>query len=369
MSNRSSATITTKEKLSVMPMRSSLLQRKCACGNSSGLTGSCDNCQKKNLQRRSANQTEISEVPPIVHEVLRSPGRSLDSDTREFMESRIGHDFSQVRIHTDDRAAKSAKSLNALAYIAGSDVVFGATQYAPQTSSGKRLIAHELAHTIQQQHTQAVNIQRQPEISKPDDRLEQEAEQITVAAVPKPTKKPTKKNQAAQNPCTKTILAEGTCKFLVLNAAGRCCAPDNGIENPRRSTDVEGKSCPSHKFTPMFTCDNNCETALEKGCDDNDHWMAIPGNQFRRSKCGDTFIICANGLQTHGYVRDKSVTRNHFEVSPGIQIALGVAVGTSFLGAVYQSNAAQNIVDRDKCCNKPSPQTYEDFSQQDEVLV
>jgi hypothetical protein len=66
------------------------------------------------------------------------------------MESRFGHDFSGVRVHTDAHAAGSAQTLNALAYTVGSDVVFGPGRYAPETDAGRRLLAHELAHTIQQ---------------------------------------------------------------------------------------------------------------------------------------------------------------------------------------------------------------------------
>ena len=63
-------------------------------------------------------------MPPIVHEVLHSPGQPLDPATRAFMEPRFGHDFSTVRVHTDARAAASARTVNALAYTVGRDVVF-----------------------------------------------------------------------------------------------------------------------------------------------------------------------------------------------------------------------------------------------------
>jgi hypothetical protein len=102
------------------------------------------------LQRRATNQSEPTTVPPIVHEALRSPGRPLDPATREFMESRFGHDFSHVRVHTDGKAAESAGAVNALAYTVGQDIVFGAGSYTPQTSAGQRLMAHELTHVVQQ---------------------------------------------------------------------------------------------------------------------------------------------------------------------------------------------------------------------------
>lgn len=89
-------------------------------------------------------------VPPIVHEVLISPGRPLDSATRAFMEPRFGHDFSKVRVHSDGEAEKSAKAMNALAYTVGHHIVFGSSQYAPSSSAGRRLLSHELAHVMQQ---------------------------------------------------------------------------------------------------------------------------------------------------------------------------------------------------------------------------
>ncbi|WP_326543217.1 eCIS core domain-containing protein [Pseudorhodoferax sp.] len=89
-------------------------------------------------------------APAIVHEVLRAPGRPLDPDTRGFMEPRFGQDFGRVRVHTDARAAASARTVNAKAYTVGHDLVFGAHQYAPDTRRGRELLAHELAHTVQQ---------------------------------------------------------------------------------------------------------------------------------------------------------------------------------------------------------------------------
>jgi len=92
-------------------------------------------------------------APGIVHEVLRSSGQPLDTGVRSLMESRFGHDFSQVRVHVDSRAAESARSVNAAAYTVRQNVVFGAGQYAPTSESGRRLLAHELVHTIQQRES------------------------------------------------------------------------------------------------------------------------------------------------------------------------------------------------------------------------
>lgn len=90
-------------------------------------------------QRRFAGDTSSSEVLPIVHEVLSSTGQFLDRGSRRFMESRFGHDFSQVRVHTDAKATTSAQILDAHAYTVGQDTVFRSGEYAPGTSSGQQL--------------------------------------------------------------------------------------------------------------------------------------------------------------------------------------------------------------------------------------
>ena len=141
----------------------SKLQRKCACGGTAGPDGECAECRQKRLsplQRRATDQAKPTSVPPVVHEVLQSPGRPLDPATRAFMEARFGHDLGRVNIHTDARAAESARQVNALAYTVGQHVVFGARQYATHTEGGQRLLAHELAHTIQQS-TAGIALQRQ----------------------------------------------------------------------------------------------------------------------------------------------------------------------------------------------------------------
>ncbi|MBX3155580.1 MAG: DUF4157 domain-containing protein [Deltaproteobacteria bacterium] len=103
-----------------------------------------------------------SAIPAPVAAVLRSPGAPLDAATRGFMEPRLGHDLGDVRVHTDRAAAASATSVGARAYTVGRDVVFADGQYAPHTSEGRRLLAHELAHVVQQLGT-AGALQRKPD--------------------------------------------------------------------------------------------------------------------------------------------------------------------------------------------------------------
>jgi hypothetical protein len=111
----------------------------------------------KSPLQRNARDAEFGtrgepEAPPIVHEVLRSSGHPLNPDTRSFMEPRFGHNFASVRVHHNSKAAESARAVNARAYTFGQSIVFGTGNFAPATSEGRVLLAHELAHTIQQRN-------------------------------------------------------------------------------------------------------------------------------------------------------------------------------------------------------------------------
>lgn len=126
------------------------LQRKGACGGES--EEECAECKSKrlSLQRRATGAEAGSEAPPIVEEVLGTPGQPLAESARRTLEPSFGYDFSQVRVHNDAKAAESAGSVSALAYTVGDHIVFNSGQYAPGTTAGNRLLAHELTHTIQQ---------------------------------------------------------------------------------------------------------------------------------------------------------------------------------------------------------------------------
>jgi hypothetical protein len=129
------------------------LQRACACG------GGCPECQTEQpsqkhprLQTKPAGSGNVGyvDVPPVVHEVLNSPGQPLDSATRAFMEPRLGYDFSRVRVHTDESAEMSARTIGAHAYTVGNDIVFGVGRPDFNATEGRRLLAHELTHVVQQ---------------------------------------------------------------------------------------------------------------------------------------------------------------------------------------------------------------------------
>ena len=168
-----------------------LLQRKCACGGSPGASGKCEECQGKRIQTKLAigasndaleqeadqvaaqvlaapSRSVVSGVAPriqrvtgqssgdaettpaSVHHTLSGSGSPLEAALRQDMEQRFGHDFSRVRVHSGAAAEQSAREVNAHAYTAGSSIVFGAGQFAPGSHEGRRLLAHELTHVVQQ---------------------------------------------------------------------------------------------------------------------------------------------------------------------------------------------------------------------------
>jgi hypothetical protein len=152
MSRRTTASAPPSSSL-LAPAARQTLQRRCACGASASRS-ECAECGRKKdatLQRKpQPGAASEGEVPAVVHEVLRQPGRPLDATVRQAMEARFRQDFSDVRVHADAQAAASARAVAAAAYTVGRDVVFGPQQYAPSTASGQRLLAHELAHVVQQ---------------------------------------------------------------------------------------------------------------------------------------------------------------------------------------------------------------------------
>ncbi len=181
-----------------------LLQRKCACGSlTASLTEECSECMsEKRLQgkvsigassdplEREADlvadqilkvpiHSAVSAVPPQIHryagraggqldavpsgvdDVLASSGSPLNPALRQDMEHRFGHDFSRVRIHSGAAAERSVEQVNAHAYTVGHDIMFAAGRFAPGTREGRRLIAHELTHVVQQRGL-PTSVQRAP---------------------------------------------------------------------------------------------------------------------------------------------------------------------------------------------------------------
>jgi outer membrane protein OmpA-like peptidoglycan-associated protein len=192
------------------------------------------------LQRDAGDQTQARGIPLIVHEVLRASGEPLEPTTRALMESRFGHDFSRVRVHTDAKAVESAQAVHAQAYTVGRDIVFSRGQYAPERPEGRRLLAHELAHTIQQASAQATT--HVPPaggltVGSPADSLERAADQAAEHALAaSPTRRAPTPHQAAPHiqrqaqpdtpgltlrppPLTARLIGSGTLDGFALNSA------------------------------------------------------------------------------------------------------------------------------------------------------
>jgi Domain of unknown function (DUF4157) len=216
-------------------LKGGMLRRKCACGTHTIGGSTCDECSKKGqtIQRRPARVVEqtgaTAEVPSIVHEVLGSAGQPLDAGVRSFMETRFGHDFSQVRVHTDSRAAESARAVDALAYTVGRDIVFGSQLYAPGNSAGRELLAHELAHVVQQGHFASGTTPAR--ISQPSDSGEANADQLSRAALAG------ERHAAQVSGSSSPILSRRIIPRLVHCTAGSDGAPANPVAALTTSVD------------------------------------------------------------------------------------------------------------------------------------
>lgn len=132
------------------------------------------------LQRAVGNAGTASlaeEERSPVHDVVSSGGSPLDTSTRADMETRFGHDFSDVRVHTDGAAHESAKSVNAQAYTVGSNIVFQRDKYDPSSAGGQHMLAHELTHVVQQRSgpVDGTDAGGGVKVSDPSDRFEREA--------------------------------------------------------------------------------------------------------------------------------------------------------------------------------------------------
>lgn len=148
----------------VMRMPKPAMQRTCSACASGGST--CSECEAEKqplVQRKSGHDSNSSASVPDDFLSRLAPGQPLDPATRAYFEPRFGRDFSDVRVHAGGDAAGSAGAVNALAYTVGRDIVFAEEQYRPATNSGRRLLAHELTHVIQQERGAIPSVQRKEE--------------------------------------------------------------------------------------------------------------------------------------------------------------------------------------------------------------
>lgn len=149
------------------------------CGGHACPPGGCE----ESHAQRSATSTGPAPSPSpsaLVDTAVRGPSRGLDPPTRAFMESHLGHDFSAVRIHDGPAADRSARAVAADAYTVGGDVVFAAGRYSPGTEAGRRTLAHELTHVVQQRTGPVTGrpLGGDLMVSDPSDRFEREAESV-----------------------------------------------------------------------------------------------------------------------------------------------------------------------------------------------
>jgi hypothetical protein len=139
----------------------------------------------------------VPDRPPMAPPAMTGPGSAvpgggqpLPASTRAFFEPRFGQDFSQVRVHNDARAAETARAVQARAYTMGQDVVFGAGQYAPETGEGRRLLAHELTHVVQQRPGSSRMVERAPQAMTVLNRAVNDAQPASPVAPKAPGGKP-----------------------------------------------------------------------------------------------------------------------------------------------------------------------------------
>jgi hypothetical protein len=128
-------------------------------GSATEVNRKCKECEEegKKLHRKENGENKFerdASLENYIHDLNRS-GQPLPDSSRKFFEPKFGYDFSSIKIHHDSDAANSADSINALAYTHGNNIVFGANQFSPESESGKKLLAHELAHVVQQHATPA----------------------------------------------------------------------------------------------------------------------------------------------------------------------------------------------------------------------
>lgn len=143
-------------------------------------TGALDTDSLLGLQRSVGNEAVVQlleEERSPVHSVINAGGRPLEPDVRQDMEARLGHDFSDVRVHDDSAAAASAQAVNAHAYTVGSNIVFQRNRYDPSSTEGKTTLAHELTHVVQQRSgpVDGTSAPGGIKVSDPSDRFEREA--------------------------------------------------------------------------------------------------------------------------------------------------------------------------------------------------
>ncbi len=235
------------------------LQRKCgaACRCEACRAGQ-DNDEPTLLARKESvpgADFDLTAAPEIVDDVLRSPGEQIGPADRKFFESRFRRDFRDVRIHAGTRAGESARSVGALAYTVGRNIVFGRGQYKPGTSTGRRLLAHELAHVEQQRNGRPASGERIFRQASPED---EEEERRKRAAEEEERKKQEPQADAGAESGSATPSDAGTAEGIATPDAGagtsatpEAPAPTPGAQPAAdQPKQAEGTPAPAEK-TPV----------------------------------------------------------------------------------------------------------------------
>lgn len=196
------------------------------------------------LQRQTAGNANVSSAPPIAHEVLGSSGQPLDAKTRAFMEPRFGHDFGYVRVHADSQAAQSAQAVGASAYAVGRDIVFAHDQFAPHSVSGQHLLAHELAHTIQQSGGASAGDELC--VGPQNDPFEREAERISSSVL----------TTSAAIPPQKHVTAPSLATGLALQRQPK------GENRDPKTPNIESTLKKKEEFIPVSICSSSSDAKI-----------------------------------------------------------------------------------------------------------
>jgi hypothetical protein len=354
------------------PQTVSALQRKCAA---------CESEEPKKLQgkyeqsaasgRGPVGINATATAPPIVHEVLRTPGQPLDSATLAFMEPRFGSDFSGVRVHSDASAAESARAVDALAYTVGHDVVFAEGRYAPGTGRGQQLLAHELTHVLQQSSGNASggidDRSRAADHSaqRASPRVLQRDDVPTVEIPPDWPPPPTPFDEVFPNSCNLRLVAK-TCDDLSKRFADEIAdyPPDSlspGIKNEYRFECPFGQqpdSSPAYCFLFDYPWIMISKQFPSRGWNDSNF------------NCGDHVTICSDGQWTEATVVERRYLnmRDDAWVSPAVAKALNQPTYKGFQGAVVYPNEYPSSY---PCCPSTKPVGPGDYEppKDDQAIV
>ncbi len=266
-------------------------------------------------------------APGAVHDVLRAPGRPLDAETRAYFEPRFGRDFREIRVHDDAEAAQSASAIFASAFTVGSHVVFGDGRFSPTTPKGRRLLAHELTHVMQQDGGAAV-VQR--------DRLPDTTAREHLLDLGSP------KSLAC---CDTNACAVDKGGF---DCGGFDCAKETGDKSARNNA----AGNPKQRFSPRLKCDGACKDIAAPYAD-GDLVIALPSGRRRKGKdqCSQKLTVCANAQSVEVAIREFS-NHNIWEVSPAVAAALGV--DPDFKGSIYPTANDSDMKDDGNCTVKPN---------------